>query len=281
MGKLGIIAGEGELPALAARSALGLGLEVVVISVSDELDPLTAAAASRIYRVDLKDAPSIVPILRSEGVTQAVMIGKVWRAAGFESSAWRAIEEVAPAGRDGADTSVLAAFVKTLEEAGIVVVGQLRYVGEAVVREGILGRAAPSPSEWADVRFGVRAARQVAALRIGQAVAVKNRAVVAVEAAEGTDDMIRRAGRLAPGCSIAKIAWPGGDDRLEVPTVGPRTVEVMREAGAAVLAVEADRTLVVRRDDAIGLADAAGIALVGVRVSGEGDEQEEREAGYA
>lgn len=281
LAKLGLIAGEGELPALVARNASGLGNEVVVVSLSDKLDPQVSSAASRIYRVDLTDASTILPILKNEGVTQVVMIGKVWRAAGFERKAWRAIQEVTPGKRDGADTSVLAAFVKGLEAEGIVVLGQLLYLGDAVPREGVLGRRSPSPAEWEDVQFGFAMAKHIAGARIGQAVVVKDRTVVAVEAAEGTDDMIRRAGHMAPGCVVVKVAWPGQDDRFDVPAVGPDTVEVMRQMKAAVLAVEADRTIVVRRDDVIALADAAGIAVVAVKSANGRTEQEERGAGGA
>lgn len=279
MAKLGLIAGEGELPALAARNASILGNEVVVVSLSDKLDPQVSSAASRVYRVDLADVSTIVPILKSEGVARVVMIGKVWRAAGFERGTWRAIQEVTPGRRDGADTSVLAAFVEGLEAEGIAVLGQLRYLGSAVPRVGILGCRSPSPAEWEDVEFGFAMARHVAGAGIGQAVVVKDRTVVAVEAAEGTDDMVRRAGHMAPGCVVVKVAWPDQDDRFEVPAVGPATVEVMRQVKAAVLAVEADRTIVVRRDDALALADAAGIAVVAVKAANDRKEQDGRGVG--
>lgn len=271
MAKLGLIAGEGELPALVARNASDLGIEVIVVSLSGKLDPGVRAAASRIYRVDLADASAIIPILKGEGVTRAVMIGKVWRAAGFGRGVCRAVNEIARARRDRADTSVLSAFVDRLEAAGIAVLDQLRYLGDAAPREGILGRLDPSPAEWEDVRFGFAMAKRVAAAGVGQTVVVRDRAVLAVEAAEGTDEAIRRGGRMAPGCVVVKVAWPDQDERFDIPVIGPDTIEAMRRARARVLAVEAGRTILVRRRDATALADAAGVALVAVGAPGRGE----------
>lgn len=269
--RLGLIAGEGELASCVARNASAMGMQVVAISLTDRLDPAVEAVAARVHRVDLADALSIIPILRQEGVTQAVMIGKIWRADGFRRRVAGTVERVARGRRDRTDVQVLLGFVRRLEEAGITIVSQLRYLGDAVPQEGILGRRAPSLSQWEDIGLGVQAARRVAATGIGQAVAVRDRAVVAVEAVEGTDAMIRRAGRLASGCVVVKVSWPDQDERFDVPAVGPGTIEVMRKAKARVLACEAGRTIMVRKRDTIALADAAGIAVVGVSRTRGGD----------
>ncbi|MDI7248224.1 MAG: UDP-2,3-diacylglucosamine diphosphatase LpxI [Bacillota bacterium] len=269
--RLGLVAGEGELASCVARNASAMGMEVVAISLTDRLDPAVEAVAVRVHRVDLVDALSIIPIFRQEGVTEAVMIGKIWRADGFRRRTREAVERVARGRRDRTDVQVLLAFVGKLEEAGITLASQLRYMGDSVPGDGVLGRCTPSSSEWEDVRFGVEVARRVAATGIGQAVAVRDRAVVAVEAAEGTDAMIRRAGRLASGCVVVKVSWPDQDERFDVPAVGPDTIEVMRKARAGVLACEAGRTIMVRKRDTIALADAAGIAVVGVPRTRGGD----------
>ncbi len=269
--RLGLIAGEGELASCVARNASALGMEVVAISLAATLDPGVERSAARVYRVDLRDALSIMSILKQEGVTEAVMIGKVWRADGFGRRVGETVELVARDRRDRTDVEVLLAFAEKLEGAGITLISQLRYLGDAVPGGGVLGRLAPSSSQWEDVRFGLEIAMRVGEARIGQAVAVKGRAVVAVEAAEGTDAMVRRAGRLAPGCAVVKVAWPDQDERFDVPAVGPGTIEAMQEAKAKVLAVEAGRTIIVRKRDTIGLADEAGIAMVGVSRARGGD----------
>ncbi|MGE5593722.1 MAG: LpxI family protein [Betaproteobacteria bacterium] len=263
--RLGLIAGEGELTASVAEKASALGKEVIVVSLTDRLDPSVEAAASRIYRVDLRDALSIVPILVREGVTEAVMIGKVWRAHGFRRRrVARMVETVAAGQRCRTDVQILSGFAEKLQQAGIALVSQVRYLDDALVQEGVVGCRVPSPAEWGDVEFGVLMARAVTEAGIGQAVAVRDCAVVAVEAAEGTDAMIRRAGRLASGCVVVKMSWPSQDERFDLPVVGPGTIEVMKKARAKVLACEAGRTIMVRKRDAVASADEAGIAVVGV-----------------
>lgn len=270
--RLGLIAGEGELASRVAENASALGMEVIAISLTDRLDPAVKAIAARVYRVDLADALSIMPILTKEGVTEAVMIGKVWRADGFRRRRVAGtVERVARGRRDRTDVQVLLGFAEKLKEAGITLVSQLRYLGDAVPQEGVLGCRAPSLSEWEDIEFGIEVAKRVTEAGIGQAVAVRDRAVVAVEAAEGTDAMIRRAGKIASGCVVVKMSWPDQDERFDVPAVGPGTIEVMRKAKARVLACEAGRTIIVRKRDTIALADEAGIAVVGVSRTRGGD----------
>ncbi|MGE5588924.1 MAG: LpxI family protein [Clostridia bacterium] len=263
--RLGLIAGEGELASCVAKRASALGMEVIAISLTDRLDPAVASVAAKVYRIDLADALSIVPILKEERVTEAVMIGKVWRADEFRRRRTAAaVETVAGGKRHRTDVQVLLGFAEKLGEAGIVLVSQLRYLDDALPQEGVLGCRAPSPSEWEDVEFGTEIAGRVAQAGIGQAVAVRDRAVVAVEAAEGTDAMIRRAGKIASGCVVVKMSWPGQDERFDIPAVGPGTIEVMRKAKAKVLACEAGRTIIVRKCDTIALANQARIAVVGV-----------------
>jgi DUF1009 family protein len=262
--KLGLIAGEGELPAVMARNASLKGLEVVVISVCDEIDPEVAGLASRIHRVDLDEISEAVEILRKEGISEVAMIGKVWRKETYRSDVKEAIERIAWSEEDRADTSLLSAFVKNLGQAGISVANQLEYLGDAVPERGILGHLEPSPAEWDDISFGFKKANAISEAGIGQTVIVKNLSVVAVEAAEGTDEAISRAGRLARGCVVVKVAWQDQDRRFDIPTVGPDTINVMLEAGAGVLAIEAGRTIIVRREDTVAFADEAGIPVVAV-----------------
>jgi DUF1009 family protein len=262
--KLGLIAGEGELPAVMARNASQRGLEVVVISISERIDPEVAGIASRIHRVDLDDMACVAEILQNEGISEVAMVGKVWRKETYRPGVEEAIERIAYSRADRADVSLLTAFVQNLARAGISVANQLDYLGDAVPEAGILGHLEPSPAEWEDISFGFKKAKAVSETCIGQTVIVKNLSVVAVEAAEGTDEAIRRAGHLAPGCVVVKVAWQDQDNRFDIPTVGPDTVDVMLSAGARVLAIEAGRTIIVRREDTLAFADESQIPVVAV-----------------
>ena len=264
MRRLGLIAGEGELPAIMARNASLRGLEVVVISLCEEIDPEVADVASCIHRVDLDEIAEVAEILRNEGITEVAMIGKVWRKEAYRPGVEDAIERIARSEADRADTSLLSAFVENLGQAGISVANQLEYLGDAVPRRGILGHLEPSPAEWEDIAFGFKKAKAVSEAGIGQTVIVKNLSVIAVEAAEGTDEAISRAGRLAGGCVVVKVAWQDQDKRFDIPTVGPDTINVMLAAEARVLAIEAERTIMVRREDTLAFADEAGIPVVAV-----------------
>jgi DUF1009 family protein len=146
------------------------------------------------------------------------------------------------------------------------VIDPMPFLGEALAREGVLGRHQPSPEEWADARYGLDLARAVGQLDLGQTVVVKERVAVAVEALEGTDACIQRGGDLAKGGAVVvKAVKPQQDRRFDLPAVGPATIESMRKAGCRVLAVEAGSTLVMDLEELIRLADKAGIAVVGLR----------------
>jgi len=164
---------------------------------------------------------------------------------------------------DGSDASLLAAVADHLERRGIHLLAQAELVPELLAGEGPLGRLRPAPAQAADIAFGWPIAKAVAGLDIGQAIAVKDRCVLAVEAIEGTDAAIRRAGAIAAGASVVKVARPRQDPRFDLPAIGPETLREMVSARAAALAFEAGRTLLLQRDAVVRLADAHGIALLG------------------
>jgi DUF1009 family protein len=164
------------------------------------------------------------------------------------------------------DDSILGALASLLEEKGVLLRPQAELVPELVAQEGQLGAVAPSPAQRAEIAFGFPVAKALGALDVGQTVVVRERAVLALEAIEGTDETIRRGTALGgPGAVVVKVAKPRQDPRFDVPTVGPDTLAVMIEGKAAVLAVEAGRTFLVEREALLRRADAHGIALVGVR----------------
>ncbi len=265
---VGLIAGRGTLPVAIVEGARRLGRQVVCINVFDA-DPRLPALANASYTVALGELGGILAALRRHGVREVLLAGKVDKLAALESVRLDA-QGAQAAGRmaDFRDASVLAVLVAVLEEAGLEVADQTRYIAHLVPGAGVLGARAPSTEEARDIDLGLRIAAGVAALDIGQAVAVRRGVIVAVEGAEGTDAMIRRAGALAAGIVVVKVSRPRQDPRYDLPVVGPQTVETLAAGGGTALAVEAGRTILVERDRLVAAADAAGVAVVAMRAPG-------------
>jgi DUF1009 family protein len=275
-GALGLIAGQGELPLCMAASARRQGRRVKAIAFPGLTDPRLDAAADVTW-LQPGEVGAALESLRTAGVREAVLAGKVPKAGLVQGApelrpdaeALRLLARL----RDRRDDSILSALADFLGERGIELLPQAALVPELLAEVGVLGAVAPSEAQRADVAFGLPLARAVAGLDVGQTVVVKGRAVLAVEAIEGTDATIRRAGGIAAGACVVKVAKPRQDPRFDVPAVGPDTLAAMLEAKAAVLAVEAGRTLVLDREALVEAADASSIALLGV--SGNGDAAEE------
>jgi UDP-2,3-diacylglucosamine hydrolase len=250
------------LPVEIAEGAHREGRRVVCVNVVDA-DPRLSEIADDYQTVALGHLGAMVETFRSRGVREIVLAGKVDKLAAAGAATLDALGlSVASRLTDFGDASILAALVAVLEESGFVVAPQARYAPHLIAAPGVLGRRAPSSDEQTDIAFGVRIAAAVASLDVGQAVAVRRGMVIAVEAVEGTDAMIARAGTHTRGAVIVKVGRPRQDPRYDLPAVGPQTVAVMAAAGGAVLAVEAEQTLLLERDRLIAQADDAGIALV-------------------
>jgi DUF1009 family protein len=264
---LGLIAGRGALPLEVARSARGRGRPVAAIAFHGQTDPKLEEEAE-ITWLHPGEVGAALAALRGAGVREAVMAGKVPKAglyAGADALQpdTQALALLARL-QDRRDDSILGALADWLEERGIRLLGQAEFVPGLVGGEGPLGRTALRPEQRADVAFGFPIAKAIAGLDIGQTVVVKDRAVLAVEAIEGTDAAIRRAGQIGAGACVVKVAKPGQDPRFDVPAIGPETLAVMLEAKASALAFEAGCTLVLERTELVQAADAHEIALVGV-----------------
>lgn len=263
-GPLGVIAGRGALPVEVAEGARREGRRVVCIDAFNA-DPRLRELADEYRTVPLGHLGAMVEAFRARGVKEIVLAGKVEKLAASGGVALDALGmRVASRLTDFGDASILRALVTALEESGFVVAAQARYAGHLIAAPGVLGRRAPSPAEQRDIEFGARIASAAASMDVGQAAAVRGGMVIAVEAAEGTDAMIARAGALAPGAVIVKVGRPGQDPRYDLPAVGPQTIAGVAAARGAVLAVEAHSTLVFDRDRVVADADAHGIALVAV-----------------
>ncbi len=266
MAIIGLIAGSGGFPALFAEAARRAGHRVVAAAHLNQTDKALERHVDAITWVKLGQFGKIAEALRSGGSTQTVMLGAITKkrffidtlpdAVGLELMARVAVRS---------DDTLLRAIADMLEERGMPVIDPTPFLGEALAREGVLGRHQPTEEELADARYGLELARAIGRLDLGQTVVVKDRAGVAVEAMEGTDACILRGGELARRAVVVKAVKPQQDRRFDLPAVGPATVESMKKAGCRVLAVEAGATLVMEPEETIRLADKAGIALVGLR----------------
>lgn len=269
-GAVGVIAGRGVLPVEIAEGARREGRRVVCVNVFDA-DPRLSEIADAYETIALGRLGAMVEAFRSRGVREIVLAGKVDKLAAAGGVSFDALGlAVASRLTDFGDASILAALVATLEESGFVVVPQPRYAPHLVAAPGVLGRRAPTGEEQRDIVFGVGIASAAAGLDIGQAVAVRRGIVIAVEAIEGTDAMIARAGSHGGGAVVVKVGRPRQDPRYDLPAVGPRTVAALAAAGGVVLAVEAQRTLLLERAQLLARADEAGIAVVSVVLRADG-----------
>ena len=268
--RLGLIAGNGRFPFLALEAMKRLGHPVTVVAIREETSPGLAAAAAAdppaaFHWVSLGELGRCIGTLQEAGVTQALMAGQVKHRRIFSGVVpdrvlLGVLRRLATRNTD----ALISGVADVLREHGIELVDSTAFLEPLLARPGCLTAREPTADERADLDFGYRMADAVAALDIGQTIAVRGRAVVAIEAMEGTDAVIARAGRIAgAGVSVIKVAKPNQDMRFDVPVVGLPTVEALRQAGAGALSIDAGRTLVLDGDRMLDAANRAGIAVVG------------------
>ena len=277
--KLGLIAGNGRFPFLVLDAARAMGHEVTVVAIREEAFPDIADAAATpgppatVHWVPLGQLGAWLKILRAAGATQAVMAGQVKHTKIFggivpDLTALSILTRLRSRNTD----AIIAAVADVMKDHGVELIDSTALLQPLLASAGVMTRRAPSEDEAKDLAFGYRMADAIAGLDIGQTIVVKHQAVVAVEAMEGTDAAITRAGALAgPGATVVKVAKPGQDMRFDVPVVGLATIRVMRDAGAAVLSLDEGRTLMFERDEMLALADEFGMAVVGRPATARGD----------
>jgi UDP-2,3-diacylglucosamine hydrolase len=271
--RIGLIAGNGTFPFLVLEAARRLGHTVTIVAIEEEASRDLDAAAARepgteIVWLSLGQLSRCIDALRRSGATRAVMAGQVKHVkifSGFVPD--RLLLSVMMRLRARNTDALISAVADVMRDHGIDLLDSTAFLTPLLATPGPIASRPPTPQEEVDLAFGYRMADVVAGLDIGQTVVVKDAAVVAVEAMEGTDAVIERAGRLAgPGTRVVKVAKPNQDMRFDVPVVGLATLEAMRRAGATALSIDAGRTLVFERQELIDAADAAGIAVVGRQV---------------
>jgi UDP-2,3-diacylglucosamine hydrolase len=260
----GLIAGNGRFPFLVLEAARSQGIDMAVIALREEASPELAEIVSRLHWVSLGELSKTIDLLHEEGVTHAVMAGQVKHNKIFSAIRpdWKLAKLLFSLPRKNTD-SLIGAVAKVLEDEGIHLVDSTSFLRPLLPEPGVLTRRAPDAHEAADIAYGREIARKIAGLDLGQTVVIGDLACVAVEAMEGTDETIERAGRLAGGSGlvVVKVPKPRQDMRFDVPVVGLKTVEAMTGAKATALAIEAGRTLLFDRAKLIEAADAAGIAI--------------------
>ena len=277
--KLGLIAGNGRFPFLLLDAARAQGLDVVVAAIREETDPEMEQRAATdhgvsVYWLSLGELSRLIETFQKEGVQKAVMAGQVKHKQIFSSIRpdWRLAKLLLNLRSRNTDM-LLGAVAKVLGDEGIELISSTQFLEPLLAQEGVLTRRAPDQDECKNIEYGLGVASAVAGFDIGQTVVVAAQACVAVEAMEGTDATIERAGRLMDSLggdastlvrrlTVVKIAKPNQDMRFDVPVIGVPTVETMIRAGASCLSIEAGRTLLFDRDSLLERASQAGIAIV-------------------
>ena len=267
--KLAIIAGNGRFPFLVLDAARSLGHDITVIGIKEEASKELETAAVGPPRADLHwvsigHLGTFLKILKDAGIKTAVMAGQVKHVKIFgivpDLTAMSLMMKLPARNTD----ALIGAVANLMREHGVELINSAEFLKPMLAGEGQLSERAPNAEERKDLEFGYRMADVIAGLDIGQTIAVKHQAVVAVEAMEGTDETIGRAGHLAgPGVTIVKVAKPKQDMRFDVPIVGLATIQAMRVAGAKVLSIDAGKTLIFDRDAFFASANEADIAIVG------------------
>jgi UDP-2,3-diacylglucosamine hydrolase len=268
--RLGLIAGNGRFPFLVLDAARAQGYDVTIIAAREEAFPELGEAAARqksdIHWISLGQLGTCVKLLKQAGATRAVMAGQVKHARIFsaglmpDATLIKVLSRLPWKNTDG----LIGAIADVLRDQGIELIDSTSLITPLLAPAGVIAGRAPTDEQRKDLEFGYRIADAIAALDVGQTIAVKHQAVVAVEAMEGTDEVIARAGHLAgPGVGIVKVAKPKQDMRFDVPVVGFATIQAMRVAGASLLSVDAGRALLLDGEAVRASADEAGICIVG------------------
>lgn len=264
--RIGIVAGGGQFPLLCARAARRQGLKVVAVAHRGETDPVLESEVNMIQWIHLGQLGKLIGFFKKNSVSDVIFAGSITKKRIFKDIkpdirgmvAWGRI-------KSRLDDGILRSVAEELARDGLKVVPSTLYLHDLITPEGILTRTIPTADQQKDIEFGLKLAREIGRLDIGQCVVVKERTVIAVEAMEGTDPTILRGGELGgPDTVVIKICKPGQDTRFDLPATGIQTIETMCRSGASCIALEAGKSLFFDREEAIKLADANGIAVVGI-----------------
>ena len=273
--KLGLIAGNGSFPLLLLDAARAQGAQVVVAAIKEETSPLIEQhGAEAVYWLSLGELSKLIETFQREGVQTAVMAGQVKHKQIFSSIRpdWRLAKVLFSLGTRNTD-SLIGAVAKVLEDEGIHLISSTSFLEPLLAKPGVLSKRRPTEAEIRNVEYGRAVARHLAQYDIGQTVVIAEAACVAVEAMEGTDATILRAGEImrsagpessvfSRALTVVKVAKPNQDMRFDVPVIGVKTVETMQSAGATCLAIDAERCLLLEGEKVLHAADQADVAVL-------------------
>lgn len=268
---IGLLAGAGRFPLSVARKCREVGLPVIGIGLVGMADPSLADDCHRFHWCAVGRLGKMIKLMRRAGVREWMMAGKVQKSRAVHSrhrffASWPDLRMIRMWWRlpDTRDDTILGSIVREFAADGLVCRSALDLCPELLVKQGVLTRRPPTEAEMRDIEFGWGLAKEMGRLDVGQSVAVRERCILAVEAIEGTDRAIARAGELCPrgGFTVVKVAKPQQDMRYDVPTVGTATIETMHAAGAKVLAIEADKTILLDAAETVAMADRFGMTVV-------------------
>jgi DUF1009 family protein len=265
--KYGLIAGNGRFPLLVLESARDQGVEMAVAAIKEETAPEIEQLAETVEWIGVGQLGHLIRFFQRQQITHAIMAGQVKHRQIFRLNALpdlKMVRLLASLALKNTD-SLIGAVAAELERNGITLVDSTTFLGPLIATQGPLTRRAPSRDEQSDIEYGLEMAAEIARLDIGQTIAVKDRAVVAVEAMEGTDAVILRAGEITAGRPfvVVKVAKPNQDMRFDVPVIGLATIEALKTAGASALSITAGRTIMFDRDEVIDKANEYRMAIMG------------------
>lgn len=267
MEKIGVIAGNRKFPLIFCEAAKKKGYFTVAIAIKGDTSAKLKQCADKVYWIGLNEFSRIFEIFKNEDVAKLVMAGQIspHRLFAKEIGNDPQLKGLLAGIKDKRADTIFKAVAQKLKDAGLELLDSTIFIEEFLPKKGTLTKREPGFNEWEDIYFGFDLAKAVAYLDVGQAVAVKQKAIVAVEALEGTDNLIRRAGRIAgSGAVVVKVSKPKQDMRFDIPVVGSNTVKNLIKAKAGCLAIEAGKTLFIDRELSIALADKNGLSIVAI-----------------
>lgn len=265
MARIGLVAGEGRLPAVFAGVAKQKGDTVIAFGLKGITSPDLEMCVDKLHWIPWGSLQKAILLLATERIRKIIMLGKIKKEILFkdEDALDDDAKKVLGKIRDKKDYAILNEVNKVLSKFGVEVLDSTTYMKDLIPSRGTITKREPSQEEWADIRYASDVARKLSGFDIGQTLAVKEKTVIAVEALEGTDETICRAGKLAKnGFTVVKVARPDQDMRFDVPLVGLETIKAIALSGGTALALEADKTLLMDKEGVIKFADEHGISIV-------------------
>ncbi len=264
--KFGLIAGNGKFPLLVVAGAKRQGASLAVVAIKEETDQVIETTAEKVVWVGIGQLGKMISFFKNEGVERVIMAGQVKHVQIFSGAFpdWRMAKMLYNLPKRNTD-SLIGGIAAELAKDNIELIDSTYFVKDSLAREGVLTKRKPDEIEFGNIEYGLKIANEIARLDLGQTIVVRAKACVAVEAMEGTDACVKRAGELAKGkLTVVKVAKPNQDMRFDVPVVGLPTIETMIKAGATCLCLTAHKTLVFDQEEMLALANRHKIAVVGV-----------------